>query len=208
MTGGPLRENRRRRASSSAWTGEAPRSYLSGPLRPSAANWVDLRCAHDNLRGESRYAFRRVLGDVPRGIESHKLVRYTRVKSEPLADLLSAIDNSRSMLDLPDDWDDEGSPRIMEETWRRATDYLRRHAHLLYELNGSHIPIPRILPGPEGSVDLHWKTGRRELLANVPAAADQPATFYGDAFGTNSIKGRLDTEADDLGLFTWLTAMQ
>jgi hypothetical protein len=202
MNGGPLREDRRGRMSPSAWKAETPRSSWCYLLRPSLAKWVVSPCAHD------RSAFRRALRNAPRGTESHKLVRYTRVTSEPLADLLSAIENSRSMLDLPDDWDDEGSPRIMEETWRRATDYLRRHAHLLYELSGSHITIPRILPGPEGSVDLHWKTGRRELLVNVPPGADQPATFYGDAFGTNSIKGKLNTEADDLGLFTWLTAMQ
>jgi hypothetical protein len=139
----------------------------------------------------------------------HKVaVIYAPPRVEPLAGLSTAIRESRTMLDLSDDWDDEGSPRILESTWRRATEYLRRHAELLYIRSGTRIPTPRILPGPDGSVDLHWKTDRRELLLNVPAQAAEPATFYGDAFGTNSFKGKLDTEAVDLGLFTWLTAME
>jgi hypothetical protein len=121
-------------------------------------------------------------------------------------DLSDAIETSRNMLSLPDDWDDEGSPEIREETWRRATDYLRRHAELLYARYGLRLPIPRILAGPAGSVDLHWKINGRELLLNVPAT-DELATFYGDASGSSSIKGTVDTKVDDLGLFTWLTAM-
>jgi hypothetical protein len=57
-----------------------------------------------------------------------------------------------------------------------------------------------ILPGPYGSIDLHWRTPKRELLINVPDDAEGPASYYGDdrEEGTgNAIRGKnLDTSAD------------
>jgi hypothetical protein len=171
-------------------------------MRGALADWLESEDARFEIEDTHSWI-------VPRGA-SRPLLRCLPPRSEapgPPADLLRAIEASRRILNLPDDWDDEGSPRIQETTWKRATDYLRRHAELVHFRYGSRVPIPRILPGPAGSVDLHWKTGSRELLVNVPANADEPAAFYGDGFGTNSIKGQLKTEADDPGLFTWLIAM-
>jgi hypothetical protein len=121
-----------------------------------------------------------------------------------LTTLLQAIESSRELLNLPEDWDEAGSPPIEEATWRKATEFLKRHTGLLYAKYGIVLPTPRIAPGPDGSLDFHWKTGRRELLLNVPRG-DEPASFYGDSYGTNSIKGQLDVRAFDPGLFTWLT---
>jgi hypothetical protein len=129
-----------------------------------------------------------------------------RPDPNPLSNVLRVIEDSRKILSLPEDWDDEGGARITEETWNRATEYLRRHAQALYSRQGVRIPAPRILPDPSGGIDLHWKTEKRELLVNIPAPIAEPASFYGDAFGTNSIKGILDTAALDLGIFTWLVA--
>jgi hypothetical protein len=119
--------------------------------------------------------------------------------------LLREIERSREMLTWGDDWDEEGSPRFEEATWRKAIDLLKRHAALLSE-RGIVLPTPRILPGPNGSIDLHWETDGRELLINVPPDGAL-AGFYGEAAGKNSIKGKLDLESSDLGLFTWLTTI-
>jgi hypothetical protein len=119
------------------------------------------------------------------------------------ADLLREIERSRGMLSWEDDWDDEGSLRIEEATWKMATEFLERHAKLLLK-RGVTLPTPRILPGPNGSVDLHWETARRELLINVPSNSTV-AGFYGEAAGKNSMKGKVELDSSDLGLFTWLT---
>lgn len=123
---------------------------------------------------------------------------------QALTALLQTIESSRELLSLPADWDEAGSPPIEEATWRKATEFLKRHVSLLYAKYGIVLPTPRIAPGPDGSLDFHWKTERCELLLNVPRA-DELASFYGDRYGINSIKGQLDVRAFDPGLFTWLT---
>jgi hypothetical protein len=124
----------------------------------------------------------------------------------PLTDLLREIERSQEMLSWGDDWDDEGSPHFEEATWKRATGFLERHARLLFK-RGAVLPTPRILPGPNGSIDLHWETNGRELLINV-SPGNTLAGFYGEAAGKTSIKGKVDLDSSDLGLglFTWLTA--
>jgi hypothetical protein len=119
-------------------------------------------------------------------------------------DVMRAIDVSRRLLEQPAGWDEAENQPLEEATWLRATEFLLRHARRLHERHSICLPAPHIGLGPDGSVDLHWKTERRELLLNVPSG-DQRATFYGDSYGGNTIKGQVDTRILDLGLFTWLT---
>jgi hypothetical protein len=70
---------------------------------------------------------------------------------------------------------------------------------------GRELPAPAILPGPNGSIDLHWKTPRFELLVNVPREEANPATFYGDDYGSLCIRGNLNTTEEFVGfLGFWL----
>jgi hypothetical protein len=123
-----------------------------------------------------------------------------------LAELLHAIEASRRILDLPDDWDGAGSPAFEEATWERAADFLRRRASALWEREGLALPVPQILPGPESSIDIHWQGSRRELLINIPSDNAAPITFYGDDYGQNKRKGQIEEGALDLDLLAWLTA--
>ena len=66
------------------------------------------------------------------------------------------------------------------------------------------MPTPQINPGPEGSIDVHWKTRQFELLLNFPADPTLPAGFYGDDYGTLKIKGKMRTEGFNQGLLLWL----
>src|SRR2546428_6140624 len=91
-----------------------------------------------------------------------------------------AIETSRWILGLENDWDDEGSPQVLETTWQRASDFLARQANVARKGLGKELPVPKILPGPDGSIDLHWKRPDFELILNVPADAAKSATFYGD----------------------------
>lgn len=115
-----------------------------------------------------------------------------------------AIASSRSILDLQDDWDEQGSPGYDESTWRRACDFLVRQASFARERVSRDLPPPRILPGPDGSIDLHWKMPRFELLVNVPKDASKPATFYGDDYGNSCVRGNLNTSEQIRGLVVWL----
>ena len=118
--------------------------------------------------------------------------------------IAEAIASSRGILDLNDVWDEQGSPAYEEGTWQRACDFLVRQANFARETLGRDLPAPRILPGPHGSIDVHWKMPRFELLVNIPQDPSKPATFYGDDFGNSSIRGNLNPAEAIAGLVVWL----
>jgi|GEM_PF-3180535 len=115
-----------------------------------------------------------------------------------------AIRDSRSILDMKDNWDEEGSPGYTEATWNRAVQFIRENVRRLRQFNGVRIAPPRILPGPDGSIDIHWKLPKRELLINIPLDPEEPASYYGDAGAKDLIKGRLDTSSRNEWILMWL----
>jgi hypothetical protein len=124
--------------------------------------------------------------------------------------IFERIEQSRDILNFEDDWDDEGSPAYKTSTWERATSFLRRSALHLWQAHHIVLDIPKILPGPVGSIDLHWKTDQRELLINIPETLDEPANFYGDDSASRehlpnqTVKGTLDTSKENQWLLMWL----
>ncbi len=71
--------------------------------------------------------------------------------------------------------------------------------------HGSTYRLCVISPVGDGSIDIHWKDERRQLLINVPAAGDEPIEFYGDDRGRTIVKGVVDPSASTRWLFAWLT---
>jgi len=88
----------------------------------------------------------------------------------------------------------ESTPRPFQpETWRDAVHMLRRWSSGFAGRYGRTMPVPTIAPGPGGSVDLHWRTDRFEMLVNVSTRPGEVSTFYGDdEAGNGRIEGRLD----------------
>lgn len=123
----------------------------------------------------------------------------------PLSNLIQSLREAQSILKLPNNWDDAGSPAISRETFRRAAWMLLLHAIRIWFQYATSIPVPRILAGPDGSIDLHWKTRRRELLISIPSDPNEPAPYYGDNFASDKRKGEIPLDALDLELFVWLT---
>jgi hypothetical protein len=123
----------------------------------------------------------------------------------PLGNLFAAVRKAHTMLSLPDDWDDAGSPSIRPETLRRAVFFLLLNSAIVLWRYAAVVPTPRITPGPDGSVDLHWRTRRRELLINVPRESQEPFSYYGDDFGSDKRKGSIPADSLAPDLFAWLT---
>ncbi len=119
-------------------------------------------------------------------------------------ELLRVIEESRHLLELGDDWDGEGGLGYAEETWSRAIRFLTDNVLRLQHLTQQSVIIPFIDPGPYGSIDIHWRTDKCELLINVPQESDKPLGFYGDNFGSSSIKGKLDTSENNEWIMLWL----
>lgn len=115
------------------------------------------------------------------------------------------IERSREILELELD-DDELQIPYAEETWLRAVEFLRLQAKWFMEnTSDSVFETPHILPGPDGSIDLHWEYLEYELLINIPVDPQIMAGFYGDNYGDISIKGKFDPNTINDGLLPWLT---
>lgn len=128
-----------------------------------------------------------------------------------LSDLLAfeaVIEDSRWILALDDNWDEEGAGTYDVRTWEEATSLLRTYA-LAARSRHKTIPVPVIGPGPDGSIDLHWTSGKFVLLLNVRKAGDPagPAGFYGrnDELGIE-IKGTFNPKKLNWGVLDWLTS--
>lgn len=99
---------------------------------------------------------------------------------------------------------DEDEPSILGSALERAETFLRAQSHQMKKAFGYFAPTPRISPGPNGSVDLHWELASGEMLVNVPAG-QAPATYYGESGSTNRTKGSFDPISWHLGIYTWLS---
>ena len=123
-----------------------------------------------------------------------------------LAHLAVAAEASRAMLDLPEDWDGEGSPGYEDATWQRAVDFLLSNALRVWTEHGIAVPSPKVRKGPLGSIDLHWRTPSRELLINVPADPEATVDYYGDdGAGGHQVKGTVDPAREGQQLLLWLS---
>lgn len=119
--------------------------------------------------------------------------------------VVQALRESRSLLELGDDWDGEGTSGFSEQTWQRAADFVARGAAQLLERNGIVTEDIEIMPASEGGLGVDWRTVTRELLVTVPADPSKDAVFYGDdGAGRRTIKGTLDTSSPNRWLTEWL----
>jgi hypothetical protein len=132
------------------------------------------------------------------------LTRSVPAEFEPLR---LAIEQSRYMLDLPDNWDEEGSPGYREDVWNRAVTLLLETSLAYWRTNRAAPPFPRLGKGPLGSIDLHWRTDSRELLVNIPASPDSPLSFFGDGLDNKAIQleGTMPIRDGEAWLLEWLT---
>lgn len=119
-------------------------------------------------------------------------------------ELKAEIEHAKTMLALVDDGDEEGAPGYSKNTLERAIKFASAHSAKGYDLCSSYPPTPRIGPGPDGSVDLHWKQKNWELLVNIPADETQMAVFYGDDYGAAKFKGSFNPKTVKLGIVNWL----
>jgi hypothetical protein len=132
-----------------------------------------------------------------------------RIVSKNISDTLlernlrSAINSSKWILDLDDNFDGEGSIGFKEATWKRAVDYVEKQMKVLWMNGLNNIDVPRILPATEGNIAIHWKNPRYELLITIPAESDKPATFYGDNYGELKIKGSFPLSNNNPCFLDW-----
>ncbi len=109
-----------------------------------------------------------------------------------------------AILDLKDNWDGEGAKGYRAETWGRAVEFVKNLSYQTWKRTQKILPTPDILPGPDGSIDVHWKTPKMDLLLNVPEDESEPATFSCDDYKENSSKGTFNLKQMNQVLLFWV----
>jgi hypothetical protein len=122
----------------------------------------------------------------------------------PCSAVFSTIEKSKSILNLQDNWDDEGAIAPTSNTWSRATKFLRSNALKCYERTHIEIIPPDINAVGDGTIDLHWRKYERSLLINIKRDPDLPATFYGSDSKKNEIEGSFDLQGKNEWILMWL----
>ncbi len=121
-----------------------------------------------------------------------------------LSKLARSIEESMYILELEEDFDGEESVGYQFSTWERAIDFLVNYSKWALEAYKIIIDSPKIYQGPDGSIDILWKTQGYKLLINIPEKLDCPASFYGDDFKMDKIKGTFDPLKLNRGLLMLL----
>jgi hypothetical protein len=101
--------------------------------------------------------------------------------------------------------EDADVPVFSAQALDRAIAFLRAQSAQFRKMLGTLPPVPNIDPGPDGSVDLHWRREGWELLVNIPPDENRLASFYGDDYGAQKIKGSFDPQNANNGILMWLT---
>lgn len=122
-----------------------------------------------------------------------------------LAHVIDAIEESRALLELPNDWDGNGTPGFTEQTWTRAAEVLIAFATLLATHHRVMVEDVEILPGANGGLDIDVRSGDRQLLFAVSSHPQQEVRFYGDdGRRGKQVKATLDPSTIPKWLLVWM----
>jgi hypothetical protein len=117
---------------------------------------------------------------------------HLRPRQPTLAEIEIAISTSRKLVEMPEDWDNEGAKQIPRETWELATNLLRVAARTAFRRFGYVLPPPKIGPCSDGSIDLYWGKGADfTLLINVKPGLGETSDYYGERLKTK-VQGPLN----------------
>ena len=112
----------------------------------------------------------------------HRKTIYTFFPANYNEQLLTEIEKSKYILNLKDDWDEEGSKGYGSKIWEKAILFLcNLYEDFLIYKNPSL--IPKIFHGPDQSIDLLWENKEMHLLINIPANSDRASFHCGNPKG-------------------------
>jgi hypothetical protein len=104
--------------------------------------------------------------------------------SHKFIDLYDAINRSKYILDFKDNWDENGSKAYLPDTWVKAVRFLIK----FYSWRDQHFKLlvkpPKIYQGPEGSIDIYWKSQTFTYLINIGEEEEFATYYYKSPTGT------------------------
>jgi hypothetical protein len=121
---------------------------------------------------------------------------------KPLKAIYNAIEKSKYILNLKENWDDDGAIGYDPDVWRRAVLFISKLSAKIYKSYGQIIKPPKIYHGPKGSIDIYWENESFNLLINIPK--NGLGTFYGDNYKNNKSEGVFDPNIININIFPFL----
>lgn len=121
-----------------------------------------------------------------------------------LEEILEAVEQSKYILGLEDDWDGEGSQKYNPNVWERVAIFLIKLSQKAFTSFSIILNAPIIYHANNGSIDVLWKNERYQLLANFPEDDTSPASFYGDNYYSDTIEGTFDPLKGECSLMVFL----
>ncbi len=122
-----------------------------------------------------------------------------------LRHLYDVILDSRKILDLKEDWDQDGAIAVNKEIYFRAIETLIAYSNNVLNVHNIAINAPHISVAADGSIDLDWKTPTSELLLTILNTEDFSLHYYGDDGNNNTvIKGTLNESRINEDLSYWM----
>lgn len=120
-------------------------------------------------------------------------------------EMLETFSRSRELLSLPENWDSEGAAPISASTHDRAIALVKTIAAKHFNIAQAALPVPRVGPALDSSIDLFWKLSHSSLLLNVPHDPSEAATYYGRRQNGTYISGSIvPNDPGSLYIAAWI----
>ncbi|OIV41194.1 hypothetical protein [Flavobacterium johnsoniae] len=97
--------------------------------------------------------------------------------------LEEAIEKSKYIYGLEDDWDENNSPGYTYENWEKAVMFLLSFSKWIRVNLLKNMQVPKIYQGPNGSIDILWEDTEVKIFFNIDGDSNKGTfySYYGDA---------------------------
>lgn len=103
-------------------------------------------------------------------------------------ELESVLIKGKYILDLKDNWDEEGSVGYTIESWKSAAKFIINFNRWIKGIFAGSLHLPKMHHGPKGTIDVVWHEDNFRLFVNIDYANNK-GTFYSDSPNTQVAEG-------------------
>jgi len=102
--------------------------------------------------------------------------------------LKPVLEKAKYILELSDNWDDEGAQGYTKQSLDAASDFLLNYYNWLNSKHTGEFYLPNMFHGPNGTIDLDWREDEIRLLINIDLNKNT-GSFYADTPNNQSTEG-------------------
>jgi hypothetical protein len=107
---------------------------------------------------------------------------------------------AKYILDLHDDWDDEGAFGYTIDSWKSGAEFLINFNKWLKDIFGGNLYLPKMYHGPKGTIDIIWQEKDFRLFINIDGLNNK-GNFYSDTPNKQYTEGGFSLDNVAFNLF-------